>query len=58
MLREAIYFTTPRITFIKLPQKYFFCPVVNGSFFAPLTRNTGCSLRGLRPTKSTKRHFA
>ena len=45
--KKAIYFTTPKITFIKHPKKYFFCPVANRSFSACSTRKTGCSLRGL-----------
>ena len=45
--KKAIYFTTPKITFIKHPKKYFFCPVANRYFSARSPRKTGCSLRGL-----------
>ena len=46
--KKAIYFTTPKITFIKHPKKSVFCPVANRSFSARLARKTGCSLRWLR----------
>ena len=46
--KKAIYFTTPKMTFIKHPIKTFFCPAANRSSSARSARKTGCSLRGLR----------
>ena len=43
--KKAIYFTTPKITFIKHPKKKFLCRVANRSFSTHSARKTGCSLR-------------
>ena len=44
--KKAIYFTMPKITFIKHPKNLFLCPVANRSFSARAARQTRCSVVG------------